>query len=261
MKKRTKIIATTLSALLLVSGIGAAATTAIGGVTKVNYQFDINDNTITLPSNLLVMSRDNTTYVPLRFLSENLGATVGFNQGKISISGIGKSEEVNTTDKEKLESALRELELVKKENSDLQKKITALESSVDDKNLYRALPVVAEDGDGFKVNLRRIEQQNQGDAVYSVTVSNTNTRSAFYLNPSKTTLLVDGTRYNADDYSSTLLSTIAPQGNVLGNSTYDGELTFKEAFQRNAKGSITFYYSSNDNPTEKSMTLFFDLAK
>lgn len=264
MKKRTKFIATSLSALIAISGIGVAVSDVVGGVTRANYTFEINGESLSLPTNLLVLSKDNTTYVPLRFLSENLGAKVSYKQGTIAISGLSKDSgigENEMSDKEKADSALRELELVKKENIELQKRIKELEKGVDDKNLYRKLPAIIEDGAGFKINLRQAEKINSGDMLMNITISNSDKNNAFYFKPNKTALLINGKNYNVDEYSSTLLSTVAPTGENLGNSTYDGELKFKDAYEAGTKGSVTFYYSSNSNPNEKSMTIFFDLGK
>ena len=264
MKNKAKLIVASLSALMVISGVSIAASHVVGGVTKANYTFEINGESVSLPSSLLVLSKDNTTYVPLRFLSETLGAKVGYKQGTIKISGLNQdlsNDENAMSDKEKADSALRELELFRKDNIELQKRIKELETSIDDKNLYRKLPAIAEDGAGLKINLRQVQKINSGDMRLDITISNSDKNNAFYLKPSKTALLINGKNYNADEYSSALLSTVAPAGESLGRSTYDGELTFKGAYESGTKGSITFYYSSNNNPNEKSMTIFFDLSK
>ena len=120
MKRLSKAWAVSLAALILATGVSMGANMAVNGVSKVNYSFVINQKQVALPSDYLVMSKNNTTYVPLRFLSEQLGAEVDYKSGVISILSSGAknnaSTELSKTDKEKLDSALRELELIKKEN-------------------------------------------------------------------------------------------------------------------------------------------------
>lgn len=261
MKNKRKWISISLALMIATSSIGLGATTKISGVTKENYKFEINGEMVNIPSTIHILSKDNTTYVPLRFLSENMGATVGFKQGTIFISGIAKQDVSLESEKASLESALRELEQYKKENADLKKRISELSRNIDDKNLYRALPVVAEDGAGFKINVRQAQKNNINDLKFDITISNSDKMNAFFLKADKTVLTLNGSSYPLDSFSPQLLSTIAPVGESLGKSSYDGELYFKDAYGSEAKGSITFYYNSNNSPSEKSLTLFFDLSK
>ena len=260
MKKRTKFIAASLSILIMISGAGIATNHVVGGVTKANYTFEVDGESLSLPSNLLVLSKDNTTYVPLRFLSENLGAKVGYKQGIITIESRPSVTDEEKTYKEKYENSLKEVDLIKKENTELKTKINELENVVTDKNLYRGLPAFVESGDNFKITLSRAEVKGN-ESVFSITISNGHSRNVYNLNPSETTLLINGATYDVSDYSAKLLSPVAVQGNTLGKSTYDGEISFKGDLSQAVKGSLTFYYTSSNSADKKSMTLFFDLSK
>lgn len=266
MKRYSKIIATAMAALTIATGIAGAATMAVGGVSKVNYNFVINDNAITLPNNYLVMSKNGTTYVPLRFISETLGAKVDYSQGTIRIAGgssaPSKQEPITQTEKQKLESALRELDLIKKENARLQNRLTEMEKQYTNVSAYNKLPVGSEDTFGLKIRVDDVTASGNEKAVFNVTITNNNKDNLFNLIPEKTKLTVGSKVYDVPtDYTATFSSSLVHYTKGIGLSSITGDISYDGAYDKNLKGALTFYYRVNNGADERSMTLYFDASK
>ncbi len=268
MKKHLKALSAALAAIIGVTGLSMAASTVIGGVSKVNYQFRINEKSITLPSDQLILSRNNTTYVPLRFLSEAMGAQVDFNQGVISISGIAGSSSntasgtITQSEKEKLDSALRELELIKKENVKLQNQLTELEKKYDSSGYYKRLPVAVEDTYGLNIRLDSVTRASNDRAVFNITLSNKDKDNSFVVLPEKTILTVGSQVYDSSVSTAALSSSLVPYTSSVGLSGITGDLEFGNGiYVKDLKGALTFYYRVNNGADIRSMTIYFDITK
>ncbi len=268
MKKHLKALSAALAAIIGVTGLSMAASTVIGGVSKVNYQFRINEKSITLPSDQLILSRNNTTYVPLRFLSEAMGAQVDFNQGVISISGIAGSSSntasgtITQSEKEKLDSALRELELIKKENVKLQNQLTELEKKYDSSGYYKRLPVAVEDTYGLNIRLDSVTRASNDRAVFNITLTNKDKDNSFVVLPEKTILTVGSQVYDSSVSTAALSSSLVPYTSSVGLSGITGDLEFGNGiYVKDLKGALTFYYRVNNGADIRSMTIYFDITK
>lgn len=242
MKKFSKkFMLTAFACILISSGISVSANYTVGGVSKVDYKFIINDTPVNLPANYLVMSRNNTTYVPIRFVSENLGASVEFEQGTIKISSEKTISSSNT-----VQDLQQKIDELTKENRRLEKQ---LELSED--NMYRKLPTDVKDNSGLKITLRNVEDSNKGTTL-DVEFQNTSSASLFAVYPYKTEIYVDGKVYNdVSSITDTLSATIARE------STISGRIDVKGVNLKNKNGKVTFYYKIN-NGEYKDLTIYFN---
>ena len=251
MKKRTKLIAASLSALVAISGVGIAANNLVGGVTKANYNFEVNGEMLNLPANLLVLSKDNTTYVPLRFLSENLGSKVAYKQGTIAISNGELEQPSDEQTKDKIVKLEEEVKNLRVENEVLKKQINASNSVT----AFRPIPTYAEDAKGFRTTINRLRKDTTTTAKMDIKISNTDEDNIYYLNPLATELIVDGKTYTTTaDTDLRLFSALEKEGSISGAIAFDGLENV------NVKGVVRFYYKVN-NMDEKTIEIFFDNTK
>lgn len=251
MKKRTKFIAASLSALIVISGIGVGASIPVGGVTKVNYQFIVNEEKLNLPPYLTVMSKDNATYVPIRFLSENMGLKVDYLPGTVRISSDEFSATSTDQTKNKIAELEKEVKTLKAENDLLKRQIDASNAVI----AFRPIPTYLEDGRGFRTTVTDFRQDTTTKGKMSVSISNTDVYNTYYLDPFATELIVDGKTYKTTlDTGSNLSTNLNPNNAIVGAITFDGIDNTK------VKGVVKFYYKVN-NVDEKTMEIFFDNTK
>lgn len=255
MKRKIKYLAASLSALLLVSGLGAAATIPIGGVTQVNYQFVINDDIVQLPSQLMVMSRNNTTYVPLRFLSEQMGVEVDYMPGTVTLKSNNDSSISGEVSAKRIAELKADIEKLESENKLLKDKIAATEDNL----FYKKLPASVTSGNGLEARLTGMNTTSDGVSMYIELVNSSET-SYIVMDPLKTVLTVDGVTYEGsigNDIS--LLKTLVPAPSSNQTSSLGGRVEFKGLKETNIKGSLLINYS--DDGVDQKMQLLFDNTK
>lgn len=257
MKRKAKIFFSTLATIALLTSIGGAAQKPVKGVSKVDYKFVINGEGVD-SSKYLVMSKNNTTYVPLRFISEKLGASVDFSQGIISIQMMSTpSRPVVPTDTQKIQELEKKLGLVLKENSELRSKLEKADQKLEDKNIYKSLPIELETEDQFKIKINRLANDERDRSTFYVTFINTGDNNVFYVRPELTSVVIEGKSYTLSNYSARLSSTLAARYSKLGDSSLSGKFDIPKVDIENARGSITIYYDVNNSNTRKSQTIYF----
>ena len=252
MKRVSKLFAATLATLLIVTGVGLASNPIINGVTQVNYQFVINDKVTQVPSQLMVMSRNNTTYVPLRFLSEQMGIEVEYKAGTILLNSEVNDASMNETASKKIEELQKEVDRLKAENNLLKEEIKVS----DNISAYRELPTYAEDARGFRVTMYEITKSSDNKAKLSLGISNLDNINIYYLDPFKTEVTIDGKVYKPTlESGANLYTNLNPNSNLSGNLEISGLSDIKDI-----RGAAKFYYKVN-NVEEKTLTVFFDTSK
>lgn len=257
MKKTTKIFAAAITAVALISSVGGAAQKPVGGVSKVDYRFMINGE-MADASKYLVMSKNSTTYVPLRFIAEKLGAAVDFAQGQISINMVSTpSKPIAPSDAQKMQELEKKYELVLKENKELREKIDKANERLQDKNVYKKLPLEISTGDDFKIKLNRLSNEQRGRTTLNITLTNTGDNNFIYFKPELTILNIDGRSINLETYATHLESTIPTRESKLGEWSLTGDLDFAQFEEKGARGYITLYYDVNNSNTRKSQTIYF----
>lgn len=246
--------------LAITSNIGGAAQQNIKNVSKVNYTFRINGESVD-SSNYLVMSKDNTTYVPLRFLSEQLGAWVDFDKGTISVS-LPKKEKTNTReeDAQKIQDLQRKLDLAEKENRELKKNLDSIDSKLAKVGVYKNLPAFSDSLDQMKITINNVRDDKKPERT-SVSISVSNLAESggdfFYLQPEQTILTVNGQPIKYKGSSGQLSSTLVPINDASGKHTIDGDLEFEYFQDQPINASITIFYAVNSTNTIRSKTIYF----
>lgn len=260
MKKRFKLIASIIAIFAITGSIAGAAQENIKNVTKANYRLKINDASVDLES-YLIMSKNNTTYVPLRFISEKLGARVDFDQGQILIS-LPKRQETSAkseADTQKIYTLEKKLELLEKENRDLKQSLDTIDSKLVNVGAYKPLPTSFEGSDNFKVTVNSISNMKKpGKTIMAISIANQNQSGEyFYFKPEFTVLTVNGVPKKFENSSGNLLSTLLPVGEGSKNHILEGDLEFEFFDDKSITGSVTFYYAQNNINTMKSATIYF----
>lgn len=257
MKKRTKIIAASLSALIVISGMGIGASVPISGVTKANYQFVINEEKLDLPPYLTVMSKDNATYVPIRFLSENMGLKVEYLPGTVKISSDEFKAISTDQTKNKIADLENQVKQLKAENEMLKKQVLVNEANT----IYNELPAYADSGTGLRIKLKQITKTDKGLNL-SVEFINSSLDRYFIVDPVKTKLLLDGKPYDAysQDTDVALNSSLRSAPDKYSPITMSGNIAIEGATNDKVKGSVLFSYY-DDEGEWKSMQLAFDNTK
>lgn len=265
MKKTKKIALLAVCMLAFTSIAGTASQKMLNAVSVVNYKFVINGEEKTVPKNIYILSKNNTTYVPIRFVSESLGSMVNFSNGTITIEDTRYTRDKDSgkivpieADRKKLDESLKEIEELKKENETLKKQVAQLEKQYNSFNAYKKLPVAYSDAQGFKVTLNTVSSVND-KVQLNVILDNTDKDNLFYFLPDKTELVFGASAGSSPTYTTNLLSTVMPARS--GQSSILGEINFSTAYEKNVKGSVTFYYRVNSDPTVRSTTLFFDTTR
>lgn len=262
MKKTKKVTLLVVAMFLFTSIIGTASQKMLNAVSVVNYKFVVNGEEKTVPKNIYILSKNNTTYVPIRFVSESLGSMVKFANGTITIEDArymtdkesGKIVPIEA-DRKKLDDSLKEIEALKKENEALKKQVAQLEQQYSSYNAHKKLPVAYTDAQGFKVTLNSISSVNNKTQL-SVILDNTDKDNIFYFLPEKTEFVFGTSGGSSPTYTTNLLSSVLPARS--GVSSILGDINFNIPYEKDVKGSVTFYYKVNSDPTVRSTTLFFD---
>lgn len=253
MKKSSKrFFASVLVVLTISTGIGMAANNMVKGVSKVNYNFIINENEVTLPSNYLVISKENTTYVPLRFISESLGAKVDYKQGTIAIDMKPNTTMSQPEDSKKIKELEAEVAKLKKANKELDDRIKSINNSMS----YKKLPTAQDSTNELNIKLLSIYREGN-NAKFTVELKNKSENRYFVMDPFKTKVYVNGKEYSAN-YSLTdgiLNSSV----NVDGGVRY-GSIVIDGLSDVEVKGSVVFSINDNGN-REETVTIFFDNTK
>lgn len=268
MKNIKKILALVLCTLALTTIFGVANPNVLNGVSLVNYRFEINGEEVTVPKSYYIMSKNNTTYVPLRFVSENLGSMVKFEKGKITIedarymrdleTGVIKPIEAN---RRLLDDTLKEVERLKKENEALKTQISRLEKQYDSVKAYKKLPTGETDTFGFSVRLDSVVSVND-KATLNIVLENKDKDNIFYFLPEKTEVTL-GNRSTSSikNITTNLHSALMPYTSREGLSSIAGEIAFDLPYEKDVTGSVTFYYRVNGSVDVRTMTLHFDTKK
>lgn len=252
MKRYSKIMAVGLASLTIITGSSIAANNTVSGVSKVDYKFVINENAITLPSNYLVMSKNGTTYVPLRFISETLGAKVDYKQGMISIADKPNTTMSQPEDNKRIKELEAEVEKLKSQNKELDMKLTAINNTMN----YKTLPTDQDSTNDLNIKLLSIYREGNG-VKYYVEFKNKSKSHNFVVDPFKTKLYVDGREFKASSqYTDAVLNSSV---NVDGEVRYGG-IVFEDLRDVRVKGSIVFYLMENGQK-EDTVTIYFDNTK
>lgn len=256
MKKRTKFFVASISALLMLTGLSSAATINLNGVTKVNYQIMLNGKRLELPSYLTVMNKDNSTYVPLRFLSENMGLEVDYKPGTVLINSESFNSNQGQEAVKKQAELQKEITRLTEENSNLKNQLKSIEEGV----LYRKIPVVADSGNGLRITLNNIAKTSNGIEL-SVDFENTSEERYFVVDPFKTQMIVDGETYNATTSTEAQLNSILNSAPDKYSPTIQrGKIYISDVEKDRVKGNLLFTY--NDNGDEiKYLQVSFDNSR
>lgn len=259
MRKR-KVLTSLLLSCVLLTSIGGASQYKVGGVTKVNYQFQINGEKLDQNRNYLVLSKDNITYVPLRFISEKLGASVNYAHSEIVINSK-EQEKPLTTDSEKIKEFERKLDLITKENSELRNRLEKTEEKLVDKNVYKKkLPIEVKTDEGLTIRVNDIiDEVNPVRTVYSITILNSSTQNTFAFKPEYTVASVGEKSYSPSYYTTKFLTTLGNLGSVAGSSVIDGNLEFDHAKVKGEKVILTFYYNVGNSSESKTAKIYLEI--
>lgn len=249
--KRSKSFVALLAVFAAVTGLSVASSIPVTGVTRVNYQFVVNDELVKLPSHLQVMSQNNTTYVPLRFLSESMGINVDYKPGTVILDSKEYEQTSTQATQKKITELQAEVDKLKSENQLLQSQIASAESYV----AYRKLPTYTENARGFKLSILDVSKYATDKISLSVSISNTDIYNTYYLDPFATKLVVNGKEYKATLDEGTNLST-----NLSPGKTLTGSIVFEGVDTTKIKGAATFYYKTN-NVDAETFDIFFDSTK
>ena len=256
MKRVSRFFAASLATLLIATGVGLASNPIINGVTQVNYQFVINDKVTQVPSQLMVMSKNNTTYVPLRFLSENMGIKIDYKPGTILLNSEVYDASINETASKKIEELQKEVDKLKAENENLKKQVSAAE----DINFYQELPAVADNGNGLRVKLTQLNKSTEGLELF-VEITNSSMQNYFVVDPFKTVLRMDGKTYNATlSTDAQLNSTLAKAPDEYSPTKLQGRIYIEDVDSTKIKGNLLFSYNDNGQG-QKLMQMSFDNTK
>ncbi|MDO4710822.1 MAG: stalk domain-containing protein [Peptostreptococcaceae bacterium] len=252
MKRYSKIMAVAFASLTIATGMGIASNNAVSGVSKVNYKFVINEKAVELPQNYLVMSKNGTTYVPLRFISETLGADVDYKQGTITIGTKPTTTMSQPEDSKKIKELEAEVEKLKKENKELNTKLTAINNTMN----YKTLPTAQDSTNDLNIKLLSIYNEGNGAKFY-VEFKNKSKDRFFVVDPFKTKVYVDGKEYTASSqHTDAVLNSSV---NVGGEVRYGG-IVFDKLSDIKVKGSVVFYLRDNGEKDD-TVTIYFDNTK
>ncbi|HZH59186.1 MAG TPA: copper amine oxidase N-terminal domain-containing protein [Metabacillus sp.] len=115
MKKSASLFAAT--SILLTFSVASAGSAKLQVNDRSNIVFNINGTVKPLPAGYKVLDYQDRTYVPTRFVAEQLGATVGYNNNVITInskSQLDKTIDVTKKDIENLKTYTKIMEHYRK---------------------------------------------------------------------------------------------------------------------------------------------------
>lgn len=251
MKRVTKFWTASLATLIIATGIGLGANVGVSGVAKVNYNFIINDQKVDLPTDYLVMSKNNTTYVPLRFLSEQLGATVDYKSGTISVNTPPTTTMSQPSDNKKIADLEAEVAKLKKQNDELSARLNGINSTM----TFRKLPTSVDSTNDLRIKLTYIEKVSDG-ADFTVEFTNRSENHYFIVDPYKTVVYIDGKEYKAGIKTDAVLNSTV---NVDGEARV-GKIHIDGLSNINVKGSMVFTLKDNGEKDDY-VTIYFDNTK
>lgn len=261
MKILQRIAVMMLGVMIFSATFAVASQTIVRNVYRVNYNISI-DGKQTNNSSYQILSKDHVTYVPLRYIAENLNAEVTYNQGEIIITSGKPSQNVNyESQSEKIQALERRVALVDKENQELKKQLEEANTNLDKKNMYTKLPAVSEvAADALKISV--LSLTNSHDRKTSLNVSyyvNPNSIELFHIMPRETTIVINGQEQKIENFDAKMYTTLAPDAKNGATNSIDAafEIPYIQNLNR-FNGYIKIYYSVFNENTIRSRTIYFE---
>lgn len=172
------------------------ASDRITAISDRDYRVIIKDTMVDLPEDMTYLNYEDRVYVPLRFVSENMGLVVQYKGGKdivISDTTENRLKESNYINQiESLKSTVKEL---REENANLIHKFNTEKPQ----ETYYRLPITHRDKDrDFTIELYNVVEEHSSDKTTQLyfNVKN-NSNYAVYIRTLSMVLEVDGKEYNA----------------------------------------------------------------
>lgn len=165
--------------LMITTNVVAANLTKIEAFIPSDVSFKIDGKIVAQDPNLPILNYKDSTYVPIRFVSEKIGANVGWDIVKRQVSiDMPKPEP-------EIKEVIKEVEKIVYVDKD---------SSVDGNKVYQALPLKVNKG-VYEISLNGIRRDTINNST-KLFIKLDNTDSAkVQLNQSKAKLTVDGKDY------------------------------------------------------------------
>ncbi len=251
MKRIQKVLAILSLATIIATSIGLGDITRLTGVTQARHGIRIDGEVVNLPSNLLVMSKDYTTYVPLRFISENLGAEVIFEGGTITINK-GKDTS-KTSDSTKILDLQREVDRLKKENDALKGQLATLNNAI----RYQSLPATTSSTSDSGLNIKVSNLTTKSNKVgLFVEIKKLKDKGYSSINILDTILTVDSKDYHTSSGDTDMIL-----ASILSNKddNREGYVYFSGIDTTKIKGIVTF--KLDDNGKTDYLSIYFDNTK
>ncbi|MDD4390244.1 MAG: copper amine oxidase N-terminal domain-containing protein [Eubacteriales bacterium] len=227
MKRNRSLVIGIIIGMLAMSGgpmLASAAIAKIEAYTNSDMTFTFDGEKKELPSEYEVLVYKDRSYVPVRFIAENLGATVDWNDETKIIALTSAKQEIP----QKPEDV--------------------------DKTIYKALPLFKENSD-LKVTADMYGEDSKGDRIW-FTVKN-KTDAPIQLNQMATKITADGKEYSMDskraiDFDKRWYNDLRKDNEVQGFILLPTAIKDPEKMQI----ELTFITQG----TDKSETVSFDIA-
>lgn len=214
--KLKKVALSLISIILLSTVVSIANPISISAFINPEFRYNFDGMNKDLPQEYESIIYNNRSYVPARFVAENLGAEVQFNSNNKTIYFVSKEGKA-TSD---LENYISKIEMLEKKVNDLERQLEEAKK-VSQVN-YSKLPLTQNLRD-YSVTVQDlfIDQSSRFSKLY-VSVENTDRFNFINLSPLRTTIIHNGREYTA--------------------STIDTDLNLFQAISRNNRiqGGITF---------------------
>ncbi|MBP2027127.1 hypothetical protein J2Z35_000921 [Acetoanaerobium pronyense] len=211
------------------------------------FSFIFNGERKELPPEYKALVYEGRSYVPARFVGENLGAEVTFNSQTKQINFVYNSHQTELEDI---------IENYENEISKLNERIKELEedtSTRQDNIRYSTLPIT-QSLDGFEIRLQNFDFNSFGNVSYlSLNLENTNSAKPYKILPLETKLIIDGVTYSP---SSSFLD--FSLFNYLNNGDkVNGTIGYTNLPKDLEKMEILFTVGYSDGFTEKTQDVRF----